>query len=1174
MTTLEDDISSSTTSGSSRTWTYDVFLSFRGEDTRYNFTGNLYNALRQRGIHTFIDDEKLKRGEEISPTLLKAIEESRVSIVIFSENYANSSWCLDELVTIIECMKSKGQWVLPVFYKVDPSDIRHQRRSVGKALTELEKKPNIDQGRGNTWRWAMHELANLSGSDFKNGYEFHFIQKIIQDVYSKLDGILLHIANQPVGLESRILKVNSLLKTESNNETQIVGIHGFGGIGKTTLARAIYNHVNNQFECKAFLANVREHCSTTEGLVRLQKTLLSKMLGETNVDLGDVNEGTSIIKHRLCRKKILLVLDDVDKSAQLRKLVGGRDWFGSGSKIIITTRDKHILAAHVDCTYQMEELDDQEALELFCWNAFKKSKPHAGYEDITLRAIRHGKNLPLFLEIIGSDLYGKEIDEWKCTLDKYEKFPNREIHNILSISYDNLHYTEKQIFLDIACFFRGMSLDSCKEVFKACGFYPDSGIRVLLEKSLINIKENMLWMHDLIQDMGREIVRQDSPELGKRSRLWFHEDAQEVLTNDMGTDKIEGIMLRFPNEEKLQWSGEAFKRMKNLRILMVENAYFSEGPKHLPNNLRVLDWKNYPSMSLPPDFHPKNLVVLSLLDSRLKLKESLNFKKYQNLIYMDFSHCLSLEKVPEICGIPNLVELYLDHCFNLVKVDGSVGLLKKLVKLSAKYCYRLSIFPPTIESTTLEYLNLRECNSLTKFPEILEKMEKIKFIDVSGTSIEELPSSFQNLVGIEDLHMVRCLALSILPSSLLMLQNLKELNMGFCPKLQNSFGKFKDGYQLSMQSSITLQLVSLDVQLCQLSDEDVLIIIKWFPKLKNLNLSYSEFQTLPASIKGLVYLESIALSFCNNLREITAIPPHLQNINAIGCPSLTKESSNIILNQGLYEIDNLNVLAAGGEIPEWFDHRSEGGYLSFFVRGKFPVIILCSVMGAMSYFFQVELSLSINGVEVYLLGAGFSVGCEDTIWMHDLRDHMSTQQWENLDIHLQNDHWNRVEISFTISTGKIKGCGVHAYKQETSMENVRFTSRDPQNLMDNLQISKRMEEYENTTMKQEEDSTLIKTRKAFIIELRKIKVEDKMGVRYPKMWVREANDETNAFQMGRRISSDKGEEVRKDLGHKSKSLVRKVYEHASGIAVGLPDPFHALFKTGLWVSWKLQGAFL
>ncbi|KAJ7970185.1 Disease resistance-like protein [Quillaja saponaria] len=903
MTTLEDDISSSTTSGSSRTWTYDVFLSFRGEDTRYNFTGNLYNALRQRGIHTFIDDEKLKRGEEISPTLLKAIEESRVSIVIFSENYANSSWCLDELVTIIECMKSKGQWVLPVFYKVDPSDIRHQRRSVGKALTELEKKPNIDQGRGNTWRWAMHELANLSGSDFKNGYEFHFIQKIIQDVYSKLDGILLHIANQPVGLESRILKVNSLLKTESNNETQIVGIHGFGGIGKTTLARAIYNHVNNQFECKAFLANVREHCSTTEGLVRLQKTLLSKMLGETNVDLGDVNEGTSIIKHRLCRKKILLVLDDVDKSAQLRKLVGGRDWFGSGSKIIITTRDKHILAAHVDCTYQMEELDDQEALELFCWNAFKKSKPHAGYEDITLRAIRHGKNLPLFLEIIGSDLYGKEIDEWKCTLDKYEKFPNREIHNILSISYDNLHYTEKQIFLDIACFFRGMSLDSCKEVFKACGFYPDSGIRVLLEKSLINIKENMLWMHDLIQDMGREIVRQDSPELGKRSRLWFHEDAQEVLTNDMGTDKIEGIMLRFPNEEKLQWSGEAFKRMKNLRILMVENAYFSEGPKHLPNNLRVLDWKNYPSMSLPPDFHPKNLVVLSLLDSRLKLKESLNFK-------------------------------------------------------------------------------------------------------------------------------------------------------------------------------------------------------------------------------------------------------------------------------GLYEIDNLNVLAAGGEIPEWFDHRSEGGYLSFFVRGKFPVIILCSVMGAMSYFFQVELSLSINGVEVYLLGAGFSVGCEDTIWMHDLRDHMSTQQWENLDIHLQNDHWNRVEISFTISTGKIKGCGVHAYKQETSMENVRFTSRDPQNLMDNLQISKRMEEYENTTMKQEEDSTLIKTRKAFIIELRKIKVEDKMGVRYPKMWVREANDETNAFQMGRRISSDKGEEVRKDLGHKSKSLVRKVYEHASGIAVGLPDPFHALFKTGLWVSWKLQGAFL
>ncbi|KAJ7970220.1 Disease resistance protein [Quillaja saponaria] len=192
----------------------------------------------------------------------------------------------------------------------------------------------------------------------------------------------------------------------------MVGIYGLGGIGKTTLARAIYNHIANQFECKCFLANVREHCATMEGLVKMQKILLFKMLGDMKFYIGEVNEGISIIKHRLCRKKALLVLDDVDKLEQLQNLVGQRNWFGSDSKIIITTRDKRLLTAHkIDSMYQMEELNDQEALELFCWNALKRSEPDAGYEEISMSAICYGKNLPLVLEIIGSDLFRKGIDE-------------------------------------------------------------------------------------------------------------------------------------------------------------------------------------------------------------------------------------------------------------------------------------------------------------------------------------------------------------------------------------------------------------------------------------------------------------------------------------------------------------------------------------------------------------------------------------------------------------------------------------------------------------------------------------------------------------------------------------------------------------------------------------------
>ncbi|RVW60087.1 TMV resistance protein N [Vitis vinifera] len=118
--------------------TYDVFLSFRGEDTRNNFTDHLYTDLAQKGITTFKDDQ-LRRGENIAPELLKAIEESRYSIVVFSKTYADSKWCLDELAKIMECRQEYGQIVLPIFYHVDPSDVRKQTGSFEEAFTKYEE---------------------------------------------------------------------------------------------------------------------------------------------------------------------------------------------------------------------------------------------------------------------------------------------------------------------------------------------------------------------------------------------------------------------------------------------------------------------------------------------------------------------------------------------------------------------------------------------------------------------------------------------------------------------------------------------------------------------------------------------------------------------------------------------------------------------------------------------------------------------------------------------------------------------------------------------------------------------------------------------------------------------------------------------------------------------------
>ena len=158
---------SSASSSFTRRWKYDVFLSFKGEVTRYNFTDYLYNALMQKGIYTFRDDKKLDRGTIIMLELLKAIEESRFAVVILSTDYASSRWCLIELTKIVECMEKRGLVILPVFYHVDPSDVRNQRGSFAKYLSKHEKRLNNNIGKVQMWKAALIKVANLAGWDLK-----------------------------------------------------------------------------------------------------------------------------------------------------------------------------------------------------------------------------------------------------------------------------------------------------------------------------------------------------------------------------------------------------------------------------------------------------------------------------------------------------------------------------------------------------------------------------------------------------------------------------------------------------------------------------------------------------------------------------------------------------------------------------------------------------------------------------------------------------------------------------------------------------------------------------------------------------------------------------------------------------------------------------------------------
>ena len=154
---------------------FEVFLSFRGDDTHLGFTGYLYQALDRIGINTFVGD-KFQRGENISEELLRIIENSMISIIVFSENYVFSTWCLVELVKIIEYMKNNQMEVRPIFYNMDPLDVRNQKGKFGEALANHEEKFK-DNKKIQRWREALHEAANITGWHYNQWYVFN--EKII-----------------------------------------------------------------------------------------------------------------------------------------------------------------------------------------------------------------------------------------------------------------------------------------------------------------------------------------------------------------------------------------------------------------------------------------------------------------------------------------------------------------------------------------------------------------------------------------------------------------------------------------------------------------------------------------------------------------------------------------------------------------------------------------------------------------------------------------------------------------------------------------------------------------------------------------------------------------------------------------------------------------------------------
>ncbi|XP_055962050.1 disease resistance-like protein DSC1 [Mercurialis annua] len=917
---------SSSASHSPKQWKYEVFLSFRGQGACNYFTSRLYSSMRRKFINTYGDDKLIRGGKEITLELLEVIEESKIAVIVFSKDFASSTLCLDEVVQIIKCSETHGQIVVPVFFQVDPLDVENQTGSFESAFVKHEIH-NFD--RVQKWKAALSKAAKIAGwNSMLHEIDAWLVYKIVEDIMKKLNQCPYN-PECLVGINSRIDEITKLLSNESK-DVRILGLWGMGGIGKTTLAKAVFKKISCGFESCCFLENVKDNYERDGGYYLL-KELLFQISGEKCVGIRIFNIMRSPSIRRKINKKVLIVVDDVNRTQQFEFFEKNRCFFGRGSRILVTSRDKQMLLSSVDDLYEVEELDLFEALTLLRQNALKKISPVEDYWYILSLYVKYANRNPLALKVLGSFLSGKNRRDWKCVLDNLKRSPIRGVQDVLKISFDDLDDDEKDIFLYIACFFRGRSSEEVTRILRCCGLNVDIGLCVLMDKSLIELEKisGNIEMHDMLQQMGKEIVLQESREPSKRSRLWDHEDIVSVLTKNNATDAIEAIFLDMSKIEAIDLNPDVFKEMPHLKLLSFsygsetdtgDKVRLPKGLQSFPSELRYLYWHGYPLETLPPNFHQLKIVELHLPYSKLKMPPSGDMIKSLQLVDLDHSSCIV--KVPELTLAANLLVLKLSGCermrsfpstIGLMSLEGldlsgclgleafpevsrnlkalvlsntaikevpaSLGSLSRLGFLNLESCRNLETLPSSMcNLKSLEILDVSGCSRLKQFPEISETMDHFESLNLGGTAIEELPASIDNLKALRSLKLKNCRKLAYLPETLGNLKSLDMLHLQNCRKLGNMPASLTVSSSIQASGCYMLKSVS---ELSSLSS------------IWKLDLSDNRFESLPGSIQQLHQLWELDISFCDRLKSLVHLPWSLQYLNAHDCRSLENVSAPI-----------------------------------------------------------------------------------------------------------------------------------------------------------------------------------------------------------------------------------------------------------------------------------------
>ncbi|XP_050233474.1 disease resistance protein RPP2B-like isoform X3 [Mercurialis annua] len=672
---------------------------------------------------------------------MKVIEGSRISVIVFSKGYASSPWCLDELVKILECREKMDQIVLPIFYLVDPSDAELGKGVFRYGLRKLEAKhkKSIDK-----WRNALKEATTLSGWDSKNHRpDSELIEAVVKVIVKKIYSASYSISADLVGLDTQIEQILSLFPSGPDDKPYFIGLWGMGGIGKTTIAEALFSLISSQFHGRCFLSNVRED-SSKFGLIQLKQILLRELLGDKNLNIRMLHVLPTSVLERLKRNKVMIVLDDVNESAQLSSLIGDlKSWLNPGSRVIVTSRDKEVLQ-FCHKTYKGNVLDMHDLIQ------------DTGRE-IAQREGSRLSNFKVICQMLTNNLANEAVQG--IYLDLYEvtkvflhpkafsrmtnlrllKFykQNWDVQNFLEsglLEYHEskfLHYLPNTLNL---LHWEGYPYKSLPSNFS---------MENLVELKITWCSITQLWDGD------------KSPQNLKRLDLSGCEQLMK-LPNLSSAKNLEKIYIYFC--ESLIEIDSSIKFLYNLTHLFL---YGCKKLKSLPEIPRSIEWLD---------------LTISGME---KLSPSIPF--LDGCVSLNLTGCRNIHELPEIAG--DVLFLNLSQTAIEALPSSIISPTSSLIILIMEECENLKILPHSIcELKYLEELNLSDCRNLCELPP-LYGLSCLRKLCLNGTTLVEIPDDIVSLSSLRELNLNRCSRLQSLPK---LPQQLIQLQVQNCRSLESA----------------------------------------------------------------------------------------------------------------------------------------------------------------------------------------------------------------------------------------------------------------------------------------------------------------------------------------------------------------------------------------------------